>query len=124
VTVTRDGRQVVRISKESLPLSAAEAWEKSVAALPADQQVEAVVRRLKELNPRFDGRVEPTIRDGVVIGLVFNTDSVNDLSPVRALARLESLSCGGNANAQGMVTDLSPLRGLPLKSLNFGDNHV
>src|SRR5262249_33108227 len=35
VTVTRNGRQVVRISKEVEPVTAAGAWEKSVAALPA-----------------------------------------------------------------------------------------
>ena len=61
VTVTRNGRQVVRISKEAAPLTAAERWEKSVAALPAEKQVEAVARRLKELNPGFDGKVTPTI---------------------------------------------------------------
>jgi tRNA A-37 threonylcarbamoyl transferase component Bud32 len=128
VTVTRNDRQVVRISKEVGPSAGAGSadadWEKSVAALPADKQVEAVARRLKELNPRFDGRVEPTIRDGVVIGLAFNTDNVSDLSPVRALTRLESLDCNGTASRQGMVADLSPLRGLPLKSLNFTDNQV
>jgi Leucine-rich repeat (LRR) protein len=102
----------------------ASAWEKSVAALPAEQQVEAVARRLKELNPRFEGRVEPIIRDGVVLGLAFNTDKVSDLAPLRALVRLESLNCGGSTNRQGMVADLSPLRGLPLKSLQFSDNHV
>jgi Leucine-rich repeat (LRR) protein len=100
------------------------AWEKSVAALAAEQQVEAVVKRLQELNPRFDGRVEPTIKDGVVIGLAFNTDLVSDLSPVRALTRLESLDCNGTAERHGSVADLSPLRGLPLKRLVFTDNHV
>jgi hypothetical protein len=124
VTVTRNGRQVVRVSHEAAPPPEAEAWEKSVAALPADEQVEAVTRRLKELNPRFDGPVEPTIRDGVVIGLRFNTDRVSDLSPVRALTRLESLVCYGSVERQGMLVDLSPLRGMPLKSLNFSDNHV
>jgi hypothetical protein len=126
VTVTRNGRQVVRISKESAGHAAnvLDPWEKSVAALPAEQQVAAVVRRLKELNPRFDGRVEPTIRDGVVIGLAFNTDPLSDLSPVRALARLESLDCNGTAPRQGMVADLSPLRALPLKRLCFLDNQV
>jgi hypothetical protein len=124
VTVTRNGRQVVRVSREAAPPAEAERWEKSVAALPAEEQVEAVTRRLKELNPRFDGPVKPTIRDGAVIGLAFNTDRVSDLSPVRALTRLESLDCGGSLSSQGMVTDLWPLRGLPLKSLNFQDNHV
>jgi hypothetical protein len=124
VTVARDGRQVVRISKETGPQTETEAWEKSVGALAAEQQVEAVVQRLKELNPRFDGHVEPTIRDGVVTGLRFNTDKVSDLSPVRALARLESLDCHGSTSRQGMVADLSPLRGLPLKRLIFWDNQV
>jgi hypothetical protein len=130
VTVTRKGRQIVKISAEPAPLAAAateksaSAWEKSVAALPAEQQVEAVVKRLRELNPRFDGRVEPTIKDGVVIGLAFNTDGVSDLSPLRALTRLESVDCSGSPNRQGIVADLSPLRGLPLKRLVFFDNQV
>jgi hypothetical protein len=126
VTVTRKGRQVVRISKEPVEhvSNVLDQWEKSVAALPAEEQVEAVVKRLKELNPRFDGPVEPTIRDGVVIGLAFITNAVSDLSPVRALTRLESLDCNGTAERRGMVADLSPLRGLPLKRLSFLDNQV
>jgi Leucine-rich repeat (LRR) protein len=95
-----------------------------VAALPAEEQVEAVARRLTERNPRFHGSVEPTIRDGVVTGLRFNTHWVSDLSPVRALTRLESLVCYGAPSRPGMVTDLSPLRGLPLKTLIVLDNHV
>jgi serine/threonine protein kinase len=121
VTVTRNGRQAVRISKEAEPLIDADQWEKSVAALPAEKQLEAVVKRLKERNPRFDGRVEPTIREGVIMGLAFNTDRVSDLSPVRGLTRLELLECKGSF---GMVADLSPLRGLPLKRLIFSDNQV
>jgi hypothetical protein len=128
VTVTRNGRRVVRISKEAEPGGPAaivpDPWEKSVAALPAEQQVEAVTRRLKELNPRFGGPVEPTIRDGAVIGLAFNTNNVSDLSPVRALTRLESLDCNGTAERRGLVADLSPLRGMPLKRLCFLDNQV
>jgi serine/threonine protein kinase len=122
VTVSRNGRQVVRVSKESAPPSAA--WEKSVAALPAEEQVRAVVLRLKELNPGFDGQVKPDIRDGQVTGLWLKTHSVTDLSPVRALPRLESLECTGTVEAPGRVTDLSPLRGLPLKTLHVYDNPV
>ena len=59
VTVARNGRQVVRISKESARWTDAEQWEKSVAELPAEKQVEAVARRLQELNPGFDGKVNP-----------------------------------------------------------------
>jgi hypothetical protein len=124
VTVARNGRRVVRISKEPRTLTGAERWEKSVAALPPDQQVEAVTRRLKERNPRFDDPVEPTIRDGVVVGLRFKTDKVGDISPVRALKRLEALECYGTPSRQGLVTDLSPLKGLPLRRLIFSDNYV
>src|SRR5262249_19228726 len=46
VTVERNGRRVVRVSKESAALAAAEAWEKSVATLPPEKQVEAVAQRL------------------------------------------------------------------------------
>jgi hypothetical protein len=36
------------------------ALERTVAALPAEQQVKAVAARLKDLNPGFDGKVTPT----------------------------------------------------------------
>jgi hypothetical protein len=122
VTVSRDGRRVVRVSKESAPLS--EAWEKSVAALPAGEQVEAVAKRLKELNPGFDGPVQSDIRGGQVRGLSFPAHAVKDLSPLRALPGLESLACWGTPSAPGKVTDLSTLRGLPLRSLYVYDNPV
>jgi hypothetical protein len=124
VTVTRNGRQVVRVSKESAPSAQAEAWEKSVAALPPEKQVEAVARRLKELNPGFDGQVVSEISNGQVTKVGFHTHAVADLSPLRALPRLDSLTCGGTVETQGKVTDLSPLRGLTLKSLRVYDNPV
>jgi eukaryotic-like serine/threonine-protein kinase len=122
VTVHRNGRQLVRISKEPVPLSAAQAGEKSVAALPPEKQVEAVARRLKELNRGFDGQVRSDIRDREVTGLAFSSQAVTDLSPLRSLPRLESLECGGTVEVLGKVADLSPLRGLPLKSLRCWDN--
>jgi hypothetical protein len=124
VTVSRNGRQVVRVSKESVPLSAAQVWEKSVAALPPEKQVEAVAQRLKELNADFDGQVQSDIKDGRVKGLSFSTHAVKDLTPLRALPGLESLACCGTAATLGKVTDLSPLRGLPLKVLHVSDNPV
>src|SRR5262249_44597345 len=98
--------------------------EKSVAGLPAEKQVEAVARRLKELNPAFDGQVRSDIRDGQVTGLLLSAHAVKDLSPLRALRRLESLECSGTVEAQGKLTDLSPRRGLPLKTLKCQDNPV
>jgi serine/threonine protein kinase len=124
VTVARNGRQVVRISRESEPPTEAEQWERSVAKLPAEQQVKAVVQRLKELNPAFGGTVTPTIEDGVVKGLSFLTDDVMDISPVRALRRLDTLDCRGTLDRRGKIADLSPLRGLSLGVLHVEDNPV
>ncbi len=124
VTVAKDGRQVVRVSKESAPLTAAEAWEKSVAALPAEKQVEAVERRLRELNPGFQTKVKSTIRDGKVWGLEFLTNQVTDISPLRALRGLESLDCRGTDVGKGRLSDLTPLRGLPLHRLHCGHTQV
>ena len=51
---------------------------KSVAAMPAEKQVEAVIKKLMELNPGFDGKVTgidgkgtPKIENGVVTELGF-----------------------------------------------------
>ncbi len=60
-------------------------WERSVAAMPANEQVTAVIARLKELNPGFDGKVTPTVENDVVTGLEFQTDQVRDISPVRSV---------------------------------------
>jgi hypothetical protein len=124
VTVERNGRRVVRISKEPARRSEAERWERSVAAMPAEQQVKAVVRRLKELNPAFDGTVTPTVENGVVTGLKFLTDHVDDISPVRALQGLETLECSGTHPWKGKLADLTPLRGLPLRALTCRSTRV
>ncbi len=122
VTVSKNGRQVVRVSKESAPLSEAEAWEKSVAGLPPEEQVAAVARRLQEANPGFDGKVTPTIVDGTVTGLALPTDDVSDLSPLRALRGLRSLDASGGHPGEGKLSDLGALRGLSLTTLVCGSN--
>lgn len=124
VTVARNGRQVVRISMEGESLTDAERWERSVAQLPAEQQVEALVQRLKELNPAFDGTVTPVIVNGVVKQLSFLTDNVTDISPVRVLQKLDALDCRGTPERGGKLANLSPLRGLPLSVLHIEDNPV
>ena len=101
-------------------------WMKEVAALPAERQVEAVVKKLKELNPGFDGKVTdggyghgtPRVENGVVTEFGFSTDNVTDISPVRALAGLKSLLCSGSGQGTGKLSDLSPLKGMTLMDLN------
>jgi eukaryotic-like serine/threonine-protein kinase len=131
VAVTKNGRQVVRVSQEAPPVVAgspdrattktakntgnAAAWERSVAAMPAAEQVKAVIARLKELNPGFDGTPEYKIEGDVVTELTL-TGPVADLSPVRALVGLKVLAC-----TNGPLSDLSPLKNLKLTALDLSD---
>jgi len=83
--------------------------------------VEAVSKKLVELNPGFDGRLTdwdqkstPTIEQGVVLKVGLITDHVTDISPLRALVGLKVLKCDGSAVGNGRLTDLSPLIGMAL----------
>ncbi len=106
-------------------------WMKDVAALPAEKQVEAVAKKLQELNPGFDGVVmgkeengTPKIERGVVTELGFLTDNVTDVSPVRALAKLKVLRCSSSGNGKGKLADLSPLTGTSLTALYLHGTNV
>jgi serine/threonine protein kinase/Leucine-rich repeat (LRR) protein len=124
VTVTRNGRRIVRVSQEApretkvaARFAETSAWERVVAALSAAEQVKAFNARMKELNPNFNSPVVPTIENGVVRELAFNTDDVTDLAPVRAFTRLRALRCSGFGDRNSPLTDLSPLSRLPLRAL-------
>ncbi|MCX6908048.1 MAG: protein kinase, partial [Verrucomicrobia bacterium] len=95
----------------------------AVATLPAEQQVQRVLARLRELNPGFDGQASPGIEDGQVIELKFSSASVTDLSPLRALASLRRLTCHGDKDDHPLA-DLSPLRGLQLETLDCAISQV
>jgi eukaryotic-like serine/threonine-protein kinase len=135
VTVTKNGRETVRVSREpptdtnaaltKVATRSADvtAWEHVVTALAAAEQVKAVGARLKELNPGFDGALEPTIEHGVVRKLAFNSDGVTDLSPVRVLTGLRYLQCMAKG-AHSTLIDLSPLSGLPLTSLEIHSDQL
>ncbi len=100
-------------------------WMKEVATLPTEKQLEAVSKKLIELNPGFDGKLEsydrkgaPKVENGVVAELSFVVDHVTDISPIRALSGLKALKCFGSDAGKGLLIDLSPLRGLPIESLS------
>lgn len=95
--------------------------------MPAEQQLEAVSKKLVELNPGFDGKWNgnPRIENGVVTGLSFATDFVEDISPVRALPGLTLLGCSSvTPRNENRLSDLSPLRGLRLESLFLTRSNV
>jgi hypothetical protein len=102
-------------------------WMKDVAAMPAEKQVEAVSKKLMELNPGFDGKLSkswfesspPVVQDGNVVELQVCTDKVADLSPIRALSELRQLNCSQTQKAEktGRRLDLSPLNGMRIRAL-------
>ncbi len=89
----------------------------------AEEQVERVVARLKELNPGFDGKEKHKTEGGVVTELEFSAEHVRDLSPVRVLPELRALFCPAS-RGQGQLADLSPLRGLRLSAVSFINTNV
>ncbi|HMF17121.1 MAG TPA: PPC domain-containing protein [Gemmataceae bacterium] len=101
-----------------------EAWIRQVQKLPADKQVVAVIGKLKEFNPGFDGKYAHKIENGAVTELHFVSDAVTDISPVRALRQLKALSCNGSGPGKGKVADLTPLKGLPLTSITVAWTQV
>ena len=94
-----------------------DAFMQKVAALFPNQQVDAVAAELKARNPGFDGKVTPTVENGVVVGLELLTDEVTDLAPVRALVGLRTLKCWGSKEGNRRLADLSPLKDMKLTSL-------
>lgn len=116
VAVAKNGRQVVRISQESVPepkvgKSSAEtiAWERSVSILAPREQLPAVIARLDELNSELGGtyQVQDSHYDLIIRGVV-----LQDLSPLRALVGLKRLGISVQK-----LHDLTPLQGLKLSRL-------
>ena len=93
------------------------------SAPSADEQVKAVTAELKKRNPGFEGKVTPTVENGVVVGLEFLTDEVTDITPVQALAELRTLKCGGSGG-KGRLSNLWPLKDMKLTSLDFAWSQV
>ncbi|MBI1325822.1 protein kinase [bacterium] len=126
VNVSRDGRRVVRISHEPTFQSdgATAAWEKRVSRLSPEEQVAAVVERLKQLNPGYDGHFEWSARENYVFTFDLASDAISDLSPLRVFTSLRSLGCLGTGQGKGKVQELGPLRELPLEFLALANQAV
>jgi Leucine-rich repeat (LRR) protein len=101
---------------------------KEVERMPADQQLQEVSKKLRELNNGFDGKISgqwggpPEIENGVVRGIGFVTDNVSDISPVLALSGLRNLGCTGWNESS--LSDLRPLQGMQLVSLDIQGNQI
>ena len=105
--------------------SADDAFIKTVSGLPAEQQVGAVVTKLKELNPNFDGKETHKVEGGVVTELAFSSVGVTDISPLKALTWLKKLTVTPwTATQKGSLSDLSALKGMKLTWLWCHNNPI
>ncbi len=66
----------------------------------------------------------PKIENGVVRGLGLMANKLTDISPVRALAGLRTLRCAGSSQGESKLSDLSPLQGMNMTSVNCGNTQV
>ena len=99
--------------------------KRKIAALPAEDQVQAVGKKLMELNPGFDGKLGEEIVYGVVTTVSPLNDHLVDISPLRAFSKLKSLRL--LPSAERFITqlaDLSPLAGMALTSLDCSGTKV
>jgi hypothetical protein len=105
-------------------------WLERIASMPASRQAEEVSKRLIELNPGFDGKVETKIVGGAIVELSMVTDRVSDISPLAALKALTSLSLRGSTvdwntrSGSGKVSDIRPLKGMRLTNLDLVFNPI
>ncbi len=117
----RSGQGSRRSAEPAWNTPAFQQWVKATQALPAEKQIEAVSKKLMELNPGFDGKVtglgwerHAQDRERRGHGVGFLTDNVTRISPVRALVGLKRLTCSAAAYGKGKLSDLSPLQGMKL----------
>jgi serine/threonine protein kinase len=101
-----------------------QAWLKQVADLSAEDKWNAVLAKLREKNPAFDGKATHAEDGGVITELQFFSDDVDDISPLRALDGLKKLECFGSNWGKGILEDLSPLEGLKLTALDCSGTRV
>ena len=127
-------RALRELGRNNVPLARAEAASappatpftdadvQRIAALPAEQQVEEVRKELMRRNPGFDGKMDSKIEDGVVTGFKIVTDQVTDIAPIRVFDALRVLECRGtwtNDGPNGLLADLTPLKGMNLAGLRY-----
>ena len=110
VTVERDGRRVVRVSREP--------------ARPEVDPVKELAARLRAANPDFNERFGAEVSGGEIVDLELTTNVITDLGPLRGLRGLKQLWLRGAGAERSLLEDLRPLAGLSLKNLVLVSSHV
>ncbi len=103
-------------------------WLAKVKDLPAEELLEAVSKKMVELNPGFDGKLShgfshipgsaPVIERGKVVEVGFSSPVVSNVAPLRAFGTLRSVSCAGSSSPTeqpSLLVDISPLRGMEIE---------
>ena len=120
-----------------------DAWLKRVERLPAKDQVEAVFKKVRELNPEFKTEMDHRIEGDVVVQAgFFGGHNLKNISPLRAftglkavrfnhcfelddISPLEDLKLLNDVEVfQTKVSKLLPLKGKPLTRLMIGYSPV
>ncbi len=96
-----------------------ENWVAAARLLTASEQVKTVTDKLKELNPAFDGKTKHKIEGGDVVEFEVQTQKITTIAPVRAFEKLQVLDISANSGERSAMTDLSPLKGLPLQKIKM-----
>ncbi len=133
VTIVRGQTAVARIvGATQQPESSLEDWLAATKPLQGMPQLDAVVSKLKELNPDWDGVPKSFVKlpgfafwdddpTHPVSAIRFHSNDIVDLSPLRALSDLTNLSIAGipkdgfsdrESVTPGRLRDLAPLQDL------------
>lgn len=108
------------LTPEPTPVVVGPDWLALTRMLVGPARWQAVVARLHELHPKLTGTWEPTYRGAQIIQAKFCCPQLQHLEPLAALTDLITLDLSAPADA-GQITNLCPLRGLPLQALKL--NH-
>jgi len=99
-------------------------WLQSVRAKGPEDQLQAVIDEMKRRNPGFDGKVVRAPAFPPDQSFICDGTFVRDISPLRALSQLKNLVFDVKLGKKSPLTDLRPLRGLPLKSVRLSHSSI
>lgn len=137
VTISRDGREVVTVGIEPPPsespvptapattaespgIEPEETWLTRVLTLPHNERFQAVVERLKVINPEFHSKILRYEFTGDDATIVFMLDSnLSNISPIKAFPKLRRLTV-----RETSLVDFSPIADLPLISLDAVSSQI
>ncbi|CAN5144072.1 hypothetical protein BH11PLA2_BH11PLA2_41130 [soil metagenome] len=99
------------------PLS--EAFLAEMKAASPEQQKTLLEKEFTRRHQAFEGNLTTQVEGQHVVGVTMKSVHVTDLTPLRALPALKSLTYNAPNATDGPMTDLTPLEGLPIESLSL-----